>query len=279
MDVYLLNLDRRPDRLAKCAAQLHELGIPFVRVSAVDGQKPNAQVARVNLFKFIINNKRKPSRGELACAASHISIWKQFLESDSSHALVLEDDVKIHPQLKIFMTEFLDELEIDFLNLSSNSPYKINSQLLGHLVEQCSTRPAKQDRKARKKWRQLEFGRSWRIFKLYKLTTAGFVCECDPAPALTSGYIISRKAAESFLETSKDLFFPIDYVWRYCTGTVRQGFLAEPIVVQEGGDSDITGRSDQARMPLCYRLLRPFLKSRRLGRRLDVLRIYGLGKH
>ena len=50
MDVYLLNLDRRPDRLAKCAAQLHKLGLPFVRVSAVDGQKldPVAMLTYLN---------------------------------------------------------------------------------------------------------------------------------------------------------------------------------------------------------------------------------------
>jgi glycosyl transferase, family 25 len=37
MQVYVINLDRRPDRLAEISQRLDALGLTFTRVPAVDG--------------------------------------------------------------------------------------------------------------------------------------------------------------------------------------------------------------------------------------------------
>ncbi len=82
MKVYLINLDRHPDRLAHMRNQLNR--IVFERVSAVDGsnQPPTAK----GLTRF-----------ELACLESHRVAWRQFLASPAVHACFLEDDLHIWP--------------------------------------------------------------------------------------------------------------------------------------------------------------------------------------
>lgn len=279
MDIYLINLDRRPDRLAHVTQQLESLGMPFSRFPAIDGQRDDANLPDVSHLLFIVNQKKNPVRSEMACAASHIAVWKRFLDSDADYALVLEDDINIHPDLSDVLKQ-VPALGLDFLNLSSNVPYALDEAALRDCItRQRFVRPSVFQREERRKWRPLEWRRRWRIFQLHPMANGHIACECDPAPALGSGYILSRKAARSFLDASERLFFPIDLTWRYSSGMLRQGFLVCPIVVQSGADSDIMGRFDQGKISLQYRLLRPILKNRRLRRRLDVLRLYGLLRH
>ncbi len=82
MKVYLINLDRHPDRLAHMRNQLN--GIAFVRIAALDGSSrpPTAK----GLTRF-----------ELACLESHKVAWRQFLAGPEAHACFLEDDLHIWP--------------------------------------------------------------------------------------------------------------------------------------------------------------------------------------
>jgi len=82
MNVYLINLDRNPDRLAHMRNQLN--GIAFERLSAIDGsnQPPTAK----GLTRF-----------ELACLESHRLAWRRFLAGPAAHACFLEDDLHIWP--------------------------------------------------------------------------------------------------------------------------------------------------------------------------------------
>jgi GR25 family glycosyltransferase involved in LPS biosynthesis len=82
MNVFVINLDRHPDRLIHMRDQLR--GVPFERVTAVDGAK-HAETAR-GLSRF-----------ELACVASHRAAWRRFLSGDSMHACFLEDDIHLWP--------------------------------------------------------------------------------------------------------------------------------------------------------------------------------------
>src|ERR1700735_688366 len=82
MKIYLINLDRHPERLAHMRKQLD--GVSFERVSAVDGSRrpPTAQ----GLTRF-----------ELACLESHRTAWRKFLASADSLACFLEDDLHVQP--------------------------------------------------------------------------------------------------------------------------------------------------------------------------------------
>lgn len=262
------------------SVQLKNLNIPFIRFSAIDGADKGAAIASVNPHRFIASQKRYCTRAELACAASHIAVWKAFLKSDAEYALILEDDVEIDQTLTEILRNFERFRKYDFLNLSSNEPFRLDQDQLQKTLEgrQEVERPSLLHYKKRKQWKKLEWRRRWRIFALNPILQIGIVCECDPAPALGSGYIVSRKAAQNFIGAAQNISFPIDLVWRHSSGRLRQAFLARPIIKQTNRDTDISGRFNQDRVHFGYRLLRPFLKNRRWRRRWDVVRLYGLLK-
>jgi glycosyl transferase, family 25 len=82
MKIYLINLDRHPERLAHMRTQLN--GIEFERIPAVDGS--NDPPTTKGLSRF-----------ELACLSSHRMAWLQFLKGPEPLACFLEDDVHIQP--------------------------------------------------------------------------------------------------------------------------------------------------------------------------------------
>jgi glycosyl transferase family 25 len=84
MKIYLINLDRHPERLAHMRKQLS--GVAFERISAVDGSKDPPTTNGLSRF-------------ELACLDSHKLAWRQFLNGPEGCACFLEDDLHIWPGL------------------------------------------------------------------------------------------------------------------------------------------------------------------------------------
>lgn len=62
--VYLLNLDRRPDRLEEFTLQAKRLGFGYTRISAVDGQKIEVQS---QYQKYVSARSNRPGFGEEGC--------------------------------------------------------------------------------------------------------------------------------------------------------------------------------------------------------------------
>jgi len=98
--VYIINLDRRPDRWNHIQRVVKQCGFNNVqRVSAVDGKK-------LNVSQFVtpraLDLLRKPrvrhedlgSAGAVGCYLSHVNVWKQIAESGVP-SIVLEDDAVI----------------------------------------------------------------------------------------------------------------------------------------------------------------------------------------
>jgi glycosyl transferase family 25 len=82
MQIFLINLDRRPDRLAHMCAQLNHHKLSFVRIAAIDGAAypPAAPGQRLR-------------NSEIACHRSHRVCWKELADSGEPYALILEDDL------------------------------------------------------------------------------------------------------------------------------------------------------------------------------------------
>lgn len=109
MNIYVVNLDRHPDRLASIEQQLTALGLSYFRVAAVDGSKLSQeeldQVYDPVLCKRSLG--RELARGEIGCAMSHLSIYKQMVASQMPLACVLEDDAQLSEKL----SQVLEALE------------------------------------------------------------------------------------------------------------------------------------------------------------------------
>ena len=70
------------------------------------------------------------------------------------------------------------------------------------------------------------------------------------------------------------MFCPIDKVWRYASGQLKQGFLASPLILQSLNDSNIAGRDNVLKLSTIQRIQRLFLKNKRLKRKADVKIMY-----
>lgn len=87
LPIYVINLNRRPDRLADMTAHLNELGLSFERIAATDADTLPDDGA-VNRPPFL-------DIGARACLMSHRRALLAFLESGREVALILEDDVRL----------------------------------------------------------------------------------------------------------------------------------------------------------------------------------------
>lgn len=186
--------------------------------------------------------------------------------------MIIEDDVKIDNAILDLLREKDFLKQFDFLNFSSSQPYKINNDTLKELIIN-----KKFDRKTardyRSKWKKLEWSKNWKIFKIHSCGDH-FVLECDPAPALGSGYWLSNHAAQCFLEASEKLNFPIDWVWRYSGGELRQAFVATPLITQNLQDTDIKGRDNAIKLTLHQMFKRRFHRVSRKLRLDDLKKLY-----
>lgn len=100
--VFLINLDRCPDRLAAMDAQLSRLGIGYLRISGIDGQE-NVPFRWRSEFDGTSNMQS----GEIGCYASHLLVYEEMLKRGCVCAAVLEDDVEIAEDFTCAVNEAL----------------------------------------------------------------------------------------------------------------------------------------------------------------------------
>jgi len=91
MRLYVINLDRRPDRLRAMTKQLDAFGLPFLRIRAIDAVSANTRLLDAH---FASNGPLGTiPRGDKCCTLSHIQAWRAFLASGERLGAILEDDV------------------------------------------------------------------------------------------------------------------------------------------------------------------------------------------
>jgi glycosyl transferase family 25 len=93
MDIYLVNLARRSDRLAAMRTQVATLGIRLTLIPARDAK----DAARPAGPAFVTGPLGEIPRGDQCCTLSHVKAWREFLASGADYAAVLEDDVVLGP--------------------------------------------------------------------------------------------------------------------------------------------------------------------------------------
>jgi GR25 family glycosyltransferase involved in LPS biosynthesis len=106
--IQVINLAKRPDRLALISADLHKAGLNFETQVAVDGQTVESS------SKFL-------SKGEIGCFKSHVNSMRRQVETGALFSLILEDDAALSPVVNekflSEMTEFMIRNQIDVLQI------------------------------------------------------------------------------------------------------------------------------------------------------------------
>lgn len=96
LPVYILTLPNA-SRAGHLLGALAREGISYQTVDGIDGRfglpaQYESQIDRAAAQRHL---GRAMSDGEFACALSHLSIYRQFLETDAEAAVILEDDAQI----------------------------------------------------------------------------------------------------------------------------------------------------------------------------------------
>lgn len=174
METYLINLHRCPERLEKMKQALMGIDVKFERIEAVDSKK---------LSQLDLSNCKSPNfeypyelkNGEVACFLSHRKCWEKLVNSKSSWGLILEDHCVLSPNARLYL------------------------QSTEWIPEEC-------------KLVQFVFSQK-PVFFRKKITLPdgnSLLNAVYTSPIGTSGYFISRYAAEIAIEYSKKILSPID---------------------------------------------------------------------
>lgn len=167
-ETYVINLDRRQDRMDKFRKEAEKVCLTYKRISGVDGSLliPNKRLQRI--FE---NNDYNMREGMVGCSMSHIKLWVELTRSCFSSFCIFEDDVE-------FVPDFKAKLEIVYKNL----PRDWSVVYLGHHLRDKYKSDEYYDKKSSP---VLE---KWGVVKSLSYSMGG-----------TAGYIISRKGAVELL--------------------------------------------------------------------------------
>jgi GR25 family glycosyltransferase involved in LPS biosynthesis len=97
---------------------------------------------------ILLNNSRK-KYGEAGCSLSHISIIKNFLNSDEKYCIIMEDDCKIIQRIpqKVLYYDKIFNMKVDILYLSN----RVKCNKKGEIISGVGTESYVIDRKGAKK--------------------------------------------------------------------------------------------------------------------------------
>jgi glycosyl transferase family 25 len=111
--IYIINLDRSPDRLHYVSKQLSKIEAPCERIVAVDGSQLEVEALQYyqRQSKRSWSHYTTLSAGEIGCALSWHSAWQITSEHKSKACIVLEDDIKIHSNFKSTINTLFKNLD------------------------------------------------------------------------------------------------------------------------------------------------------------------------
>ena len=105
MTAYVINLAQRTDRWLEVESQRSTLGVPIHRVEAID-----QDLIQLSSLRFA-------AKGVAATWLSHQKAASEFLKTNASFAMILEDDFVLLSNFKIPSMELLAELGADFVQI------------------------------------------------------------------------------------------------------------------------------------------------------------------
>lgn len=184
MQVFVINLARSPERMARVGARLEALGVPFERVEAIDDAALTPEERRRSVSRFLwwCCSLRPIMKGQVGCTLSHQLVYRKMVRENLAHACVLEDDVVLDdrfPALLAWLEDRLDDARAQVTLLFDHTGGR------------------------------MELARD----------AVPFACERIEESMFAEGYVLTRKAAEAILAANVPLRVMDDIWGRW----VRQG--------------------------------------------------------
>ncbi|MCO6393060.1 glycosyl transferase [Aliihoeflea aestuarii] len=118
--VFVINLDRSPDRYARVAQSAARYGIAIERVPGIDGASLDLpSLPGIEPRTFARVNGRPMLAGEAGCYLSHMKAIRTFIEGDADMALICEDDVDFTDETMPFLRDLSQYQGWDIVKLFS----------------------------------------------------------------------------------------------------------------------------------------------------------------
>lgn len=133
-DVYVINLDRRKDRMEKLFKNNPSLELRVERISAVEGKKIQLTPQIARLFKPHDFMWKKAIMG---CALSHLGLWWRLANEkpEINSYLILEDDAKLSPEWEAKWNEAAPHIPEDYDVIYLGGILPPNRDAFEHLKE------------------------------------------------------------------------------------------------------------------------------------------------
>lgn len=95
--IFVINLDRSPERMVKIGEQLASFNLPYERISAVDGKQLSEQELEHHAPSAMVAKSyhRQLGAGEVGCSLSHKNIWQKIVDEQLDFAFIIEDDIEL----------------------------------------------------------------------------------------------------------------------------------------------------------------------------------------
>src|ERR1700676_347715 len=174
MQIFVINLPEDSVRREAVENQLRKLSLSYELFPAISGKSLSFEEREQHYDKtrFIRNEGRPALPGELGCALSHIAIYRLIKANQIAHALILEDDAWLNPNLPHLLQAIAQKY----------APEDKNIFLLTWVTKVSMRR----------------FDTLWSSYHVAEVESA--VC--------THGYVISNAAAEALIQT----LYPVHHV-------------------------------------------------------------------
>jgi len=125
--VFVINLDRSPDRLEFVKNQLSKYSIEFERSNGVVADTLSQE--EIQKVYSPSKNKKQYVRplhlGQIACYLAHMKVWREIITQNLDYAIILEDDFSVDEKI-LKQLEFLEKTygKWDYVRLQENAKLK-----------------------------------------------------------------------------------------------------------------------------------------------------------
>ena len=108
---YLINLDRREDRLKTSLLEFEKIDSTFTRFPAIDGKNIDLEIIETDNLRW--------NKSAYALTLTTIEILKEAIDNDYNNILIFEDDIEFHSCFDILFDSYMSSVpnKYDFLFL------------------------------------------------------------------------------------------------------------------------------------------------------------------
>lgn len=109
----VIHLERNVRRGGHVAEHLKKV-CPGIKVIAAIDAMIQGELEKADRPTIDESRWEMPSRGQVACASSHLAVWRSFLDSSFPHLVVLEDDAELATRFLESLALLLAEIPADY---------------------------------------------------------------------------------------------------------------------------------------------------------------------